>query len=302
MAIQAETASQPSEPRLAWVQCLHPGGLHRMAYWEWGDPSNPDVLVCVHGLTRQGRDFDALAQALCRRFRVVCPDVVGRGRSGWLAQPMHYQLPQYVSDMVTLLARLDARWIGWVGTSMGGLIGIGLAGMRDAPVRALVLNDVGPSLEAEGVRRIGGYVGHQRRFDSVEQGAAYLASIAAGFGPHTPAQWLALSRPMFVAESDGWRLHYDPAIAIPFSMATPEAGAAGEAMLWALYDAVAAPTLVLRGADSDILGRGVAEAMRSRGPRAELVEFAGVGHAPTLVQPEQIGALASFLERARASA
>lgn len=302
MAMHAENVSDQAEPRLASVQCLHPGGLHRMAYWEWGDPTNPDVLVCVHGLTRQGRDFDALARALCGRFRVVCPDVAGRGRSAWLAQPMHYQLAQYVGDMVTLLARLDARRLGWVGTSMGGLIGIGLAGMRDAPVHALVLNDIGPSLDAEGVRRIGSYVGQPRRFDSVEQGAAYLASIGASFGPHTPEQWLTLSRPMFVPEGDGWRLHYDPSIAIPFSLTTPEAAAAGEAMLWSLYDAIAAPTLVLRGADSDLLSRGVAEAMRTRGPGAKLVEFAGVGHAPTLVQAEQIAAVREFLDRAMPTA
>ncbi len=269
-----------------------------MAWWEWGDPANPDVVVCVHGLTRQGRDFDALARKLCARYRVVCPDVAGRGRSAWLTQPMHYQLTQYVADMVTLLARLDAKRLGWVGTSMGGLIGMGLAGMRDAPVDALVLNDIGPTLEAEGVRRIGSYVGQPRQFKSVEEGADYLATIAAGFGTHTREQWLELSRPMFVPEGGGWRLHYDPAISLAFSMVAPEAAAAGEAMLWSLYDAIQAPTLVLRGAESDILGHNVARAMTARGPRAKLVEFPGVGHAPTLVQPEQIAAVEVFLDRA----
>ena len=295
MAMHAEAASEQTEPRLASVQCLHPGGLHRMAYWEWGDPSNPDVVVCVHGLTRQGRDFDALARALCGRFRVVCPDVAGRGRSAWLTQPMHYQIAQYVGDMVTLLARLDARRLGWVGTSMGGLIGIGLAGMHDAPVHALVLNDIGPSVAPSGLQRIGGYVGQPLRFGTVQEGADYLASISAGFGPRTPQEWLEFSRPMLVPDGAGWRLHYDPRIGVALAQVTPEAAQTGEQALWALYDGIKAPTLVLRGAESDILAPATAQAMTTRGPRAQLVEFGGVGHAPMLVHADQIEPVVAFL-------
>jgi pimeloyl-ACP methyl ester carboxylesterase len=136
-----------TEPRLNHVQCLDSRGLHRMAYWEWGDAANPRVLVCVHGLSRQGRDFDTFAQAMLSQYRVVCPDVVGRGQSDWLADPAGYQIPAYVGDMVTLLARLNASTVHWVGTSMGGLIGLALAALKDSPVQRLVLNDVGPVIE-----------------------------------------------------------------------------------------------------------------------------------------------------------
>lgn len=284
-----------TQPRLRFVQCLHPGGLHRMAYWEWGVADNPDVVVCVHGLSRQGRDFDHLARALQGRFRVVCPDVVGRGRSDWLEQPLHYQLPQYGADMVTLLARLDARRLGWVGTSMGGLIGMGLAGLRNSPIDALVLNDIGPSVAPSGLQRIGGYVGQPLRFGTVQEGADYLASISEGFGPRTPQEWLEFSRPMLVPDGAGWRLHYDPRIGVALAQVTPEAAQTGEQALWALYDGIKAPTLVLRGAESDILAPATAQAMTTRGPGAQLVEFGGVGHAPMLVHADQIEPVVAFL-------
>lgn len=288
------------EPRLETVSCLHPGGLHRMAYWEWGAPDNPDVVVCVHGLTRQGRDFDHLARALMGRFRVVCPDVAGRGRSQWLA-PQLYQIPQYVADMVTLLARLRARRLGWVGTSMGGLVGIGLGGLRDSPLSALVLNDIGPAIAEQGLRRIGGGLAQRMRFANLDEAADYLRTVSEGFGPHSREDWLDLCRPMLVEQTDGTLLlHYDPAIAQGFApLSASDAAtqlAAGEQAMWALYDAVQAPTLLLRGAQSDILSPGTAQAMRARGPCAELVEWPGVGHAPTLVSPAQIEAVRAFLE------
>ncbi len=172
-------------PRLRHVQCLGAQGLHRMAYWEWGDAANPRVLVCVHGLSRQGRDFDTLAAALCADYRVVCPDVVGRGQSGWLADPMGYNIPAYVADMVTLLARLDAEELHWVGTSMGGLIGLGLASLPDSPVQRLVLNDVGPIIEWASLQRIGTYLGQPAHWPSVDAAADALWAISQGFGPHT---------------------------------------------------------------------------------------------------------------------
>ncbi|MBS0448494.1 MAG: alpha/beta hydrolase [Proteobacteria bacterium] len=295
-----------TEPRLHHVQCLSALGLHRMAYWEWGDAANPRVLVCVHGLARQGRDFDVLAQALQQHYRVVCPDVVGRGRSDWLADAAGYQIPAYVADMVTLLGRLNAQTLHWVGTSMGGLIGLTLAALPQSPIEKLVLNDVGPTIEAEALRRIGTYLGAPLRWASVDEAMAYLHEISLTFGPHTPAQWRALSEPMIVAAGGsngqgdgegegGFRLHYDPAIAVPFRAITPELAALGEAALWRSYDALRCPTLVLRGADSDLLTRTTADAMTRRGPKAELHEFAGVGHAPMLVQPDQVEAVRRFL-------
>ena len=284
-------------PRLEHVQCLDSRGLHRMAYWEWGDPQNPNVLVCVHGLSRQGRDFDTVAQALAGEHRVVCPDVVGRGESDWLADPMGYAIPSYVADMVTLLARLNAHSVDWLGTSMGGLIGLGVASLAGNPIRRLVLNDVGPTIQLDAIARIGTYLGLPMHWASLEEAADYMLSISKGFGAHTREQWLALTRPMLRPDGQGFKPHYDPAIAVPFRAITPEIAAYGQAALWKAFDAVTCPTLLLRGADSDLLTADTAAAMTQRGPRAELREFANVGHAPTLIAPEQVAVVREFLLR-----
>lgn len=282
-------------PRLHFVQCLDSRGLHRMAYHEWGDPTNPKVLLCVHGLTRQGRDFDTLAQAMAGEYRVVCPDVVGRGESDWLADPMGYAIPFYVADMVTLLARLDAQELHWVGTSMGGLIGLSLASLSGSPITRLVLNDVGPAIEPVSLQRIGQYLGQPAHWATLDEAADALWAISDGFGPHTRAQWLALTEHQIRPDGAGFKLHYDPAILQAFLALTPELVAAGEAALWAGYDRLRCPTLLLRGAESDLLSRATAEAMTQRGPRAQLHEFAGVGHAPTLVAPDQVAVVRDFL-------
>ena len=284
-----------TEPRLKHVQCLDTRGLHRMAYWEWGDAANARVLVCVHGLSRQGRDFDVLAQALSPHYRVVCPDVVGRGQSDWLADPMGYQIPAYVADMVTLLARLDAKELHWVGTSMGGLIGMGLAALPQSPISRLVLNDVGPAIQADAIVRIGSYLGLPMHWASLEEAADYMLSISKGFGTHTREQWLALTLPMLKPDGAGLKPHYDPNIAMPFKAITPEAAAVGQAALWRSYDAITCPTLLLRGADSDLLTRDTAQEMTGRGPKARLHEFANVGHAPMLVVPGQVSVVKEFL-------
>ncbi|MEO8526215.1 MAG: alpha/beta hydrolase [Caldimonas sp.] len=289
------TTNPATEPRLRRVQCLDGRGLHRMAYWEWGQPTAKRVLVCAHGVSRQGRDFDALARAMSSEFRVVCPDVAGRGESDWLADPAAYQLPAYLADMVTLLARLDADTIAWVGTSMGGLIGIALASLPKSPIGRLVLNDVGPAIDAAGIARIAGYLGLPLTWTSEDEAADYLLSISKGFGPHSRAEWMALTRPMLRRDGERFKLHYDPAIAVSLRAVTPETAAIGQAALWAAYDAIRCPTLLLRGADSDILSGATAKAMTERGPRARLHEFAGVGHAPTLVAPAQVDVVREFL-------
>jgi len=284
-----------NDPRLNHVQCLGTRGLHRMAYWEWGDAANPKVLVCAHGLSRQGRDFDTLADAMSGEYRVVAPDVVGRGQSDWLADPMGYQLPAYVADMVTLLARLNANELHWVGTSMGGLIGLGLASLPNSPISRLVLNDVGPTIQPDAIARIGTYLGLPVRWASVQEAADYMLSISKGFGSHTREQWLRLTEPMLKPDAGGFKPHYDPQIAVPFRAMTPESAAAAEASLWHAYDAVKCPTLLLRGADSDLLTRDTAFAMTQRGPKAHLHEFTDVGHAPMLVVPEQVAVVREFL-------
>ena len=304
-----------TEPRLNYVMCPDAADGHRMAYWQWGQPDSPHVVVCVHGLTRQGRDFDVLAQALVAQaeaassagIRVICPDVAGRGESEWLKDPAGYQVPAYAADMLSLLAHLHVQspigTLDWVGTSMGGLIGIVVCGQPGlplaVPVRKLVLNDVGPALQWQAIERIGAYLGKSGHFNTVQEAADAMWTISQSFGPHTPEQWLALSQPMLrpvsSAADSPLRLHYDPAIAEPFKLATKEGAQQGEAMLWQLYDGIQAQTLVVRGADSDLLSLETAQAMTQRGPHAQLIQFEGVGHAPTLIAKDQITAVAGFL-------
>lgn len=284
-------APSSATPTLRHVQCLHPGGLHRIAYTEWGAKDNPQVVVCVHGLTRTARDFDRLATALAGRFRVVCPDMAGRGESGWLADYRGYAIPQYVADCVTLIARLDVERVHWVGTSMGGLIGMMIAAAADAPIDRMVLNDVGPVLGRAGLERIGSFDGWQGEFDDFEAGVDYVSRVSATFGPHSRDEWRELARHIVVQRNGKWVLHYDPAI----TKATREAMNAPTADLWPFWEAIRARTLVVRGADSDLLEEPVAREMTQRGPKAELIEFDGVGHAPSLMHSDQIGAICDFL-------
>ena len=277
------------------VQCLSPAGLHNMAYKEWGDPKNPAVLLCVHGVTRVSDDFDALAAVMSDRYRVICPDVVGRGRSSWLTNPQAYQLPQYVSDMVTLIARLDVTQVDWFGTSMGGLIGMGVAALKGNPIRKMMLNDIGPTINFAALMRIAEYMGKEVRFPTVEAGVDYIRTIAAPFGPHSDEQWNKLAGDVLRQQKDGqWSRHYDPAIAQAFSTFTEENAAQSEAALWAIYDAIQCPVLLVRGSESDLLSRETADLMTQRGPRAALTELAGIGHAPTFMQPEQIALARDF--------
>jgi len=283
------------EPEHAAVQCLSPAGLHTMRYVQWGDPRNRRVLVCVHGLTRVGRDFDRLARALAQRYRVVCPDVVGRGASDRLRNPAYYAIPQYVADMVTLIARLDVEQVAWVGTSMGGLIGMGLAGLEQSPVARLVLNDIGPRMEPVALARIGAYVGQPLRFGSLDEATAYIRAIGAGFAMRDEAQWREITASVLRPDGDGFVLHYDPAIGVPMQSMSPQTVMAGEAALWKLYDAIRCPTLLLRGENSDLLSAATAGEMAARGPRAREVVVPGVGHAPMLFDPQQIDAVRAFL-------
>ncbi|MGH8746712.1 MAG: alpha/beta fold hydrolase [Burkholderiales bacterium] len=274
------------------MRCVSGQGLHRIAYLEWGDPGNKRVLVCVHGLTRCARDFDALAGALAERYRVVCPDVAGRGDSEWLADPMLYVLPQYVADAVTLIARLDVESVHWLGTSMGGLIGMALAAQRDTPVTRLVLNDAGPVVTRVSLERIATYVGLAPAFPDLEAAQKYVRAVSAPFGPHSDAEWRFLTEVAVRRYADGgMRMHYDPRLGEPFRAHLPEK----DLELWPLYESVRCPTLVLRGELSDLLTRETCERMAGCGPKAKVVEIAGVGHAPTLMHADQIALVRDFL-------
>lgn len=284
-----------ADPRLNSIVCRDSAAGHRMAYWEWGHPQASHAVLCVHGLTRQGRDFDVLARTLVEQsqgtVRVICPDIAGRGQSDWLTNPLDYQLPVYGADLVQLVQTLSLQSVSWVGTSMGGLLGMACVPalvQLGVQVPKLVLNDVGPVLEWQAMQRIGQYLGQVPVFPSLTQALATLRAVSLGFGPHTEEQWLDFSihalKPLI---NGSWTLRYDPGLALPFASTTEAAVKQGEALLWAAYDAIRADTLLLRGQESDLLTTTTARAMQARGPQAKLVEFAGVGHAPTLVVPEQ---------------
>ena len=274
------------------VQCVSPSGLHRMAYTEWGAPDNPRLLLCVHGLTRNGRDFDRLAKALSAHYRVVCPDVVGRGQSGRLRDPAGYTVPQYLNDMVTLIARLNVDSLHWLGSSMGGLIGMALAGLDNTPIRRLILNDVGPLITTESLERIATYVGSDPTWASFAEAQAYVQEISAPFGRLSDEQWRHLTEHSVGRRADGrWGFLYDPQIAAPFKAAFVDK----DVDLWPLYDRIACPTLVLRGAESDLLARDTWQQMAGRGPRASLAEIPAVGHAPMFLDDDQIGVVRDCL-------
>jgi len=267
-------------------------GFHRLAYRDGGG-SGPTV-VCAHGLTRTGRDFDRLAEALAPRWRVVCPDMPGRGASDWLADPADYAYPQYLADMTALAARLDSDGVTWIGTSMGGLIGMMLAAQPGTPIRRLVLNDVGPFIPKAALERIAGYVGRDPVFADLDGVEAHLRKVHAPFGPLCDADWRHMAEHGHRRDADGrLRLHYDPLIAHNL-----RAAALADVDLWAVWEQVRCPVLVLRGAESDLLLAETASRMARHGPGARVVEFAGIGHAPALMERTQIEVVAGWLAEA----
>ena len=273
------------------LDILTPHGFSRMNYYEWGDPANGNVVICVHGLTRNGRDFDALAQALLPDFRIISPDIPGRGKSDWLRDPRDYVFPVYLGALTALVARAAPTSLSWVGTSMGGLLGMAMAGQPGSPVGRLVINDVGPQIEQAAVARIGEYVGADPKFDTFAALEAHIRTISAPFGALTDAQWRFLSETAAREMPDGrWSLRHDPGIAVPFRVAQDQS-----ALLWALWDAIKCPTLLLRGRDSDLLSAATASSMTARGPKPRLIEFDGIGHAPMLLDEQQIAPVAAFL-------
>jgi pimeloyl-ACP methyl ester carboxylesterase len=321
------------QPRIGSFQGCSPSGFHEVFYTDWGDPRAERVIVCCHGLTRNGRDFDILAARLAsgidfalatrqetdvesggswftklwrRRpepaplaldpnpvpIRVICPDIAGRGRSEWLKDPANYGYPQYMSDMTALIARLGVPQVDWIGTSMGGLIGMFLAAAPNAPIRSLVVNDVGPVLPRAALLRIAEYVGRDDRFANLAELEAHLRRIHASFGPLTDQQWRHLAQHGHRFHADGrYGLAYDPGIALNVRAAVRDWD------FWASWDGITCPTLVLRGAQSDLLSAAVAGAMSKRGPKADLASFDGIGHAPALMSSDQTETVAQWLAR-----
>jgi pimeloyl-ACP methyl ester carboxylesterase len=270
---------------------LAPHGFHRLVYFQWGDSRNDRVLICVHGLTRRGRDFDWLARALEDRYRVICVDLPGRGESDWLPVAADYQPTTYVQNIAALLARLDVEHVDWLGVSLGGLMGMMLAEQPKTPIRRLVLDDIGSYVGVEALQRIADYVGQDPSFPDRAGLEAYMREINSGYGPLTDAQWAHLvEHGSRRDEAGAWRQHYDPKIAEPFKQGFSEPVA-----LWPLWALITCPVLILRGAESDILTAETAAEMVARKPGTELVEFPGVGHAPMLMDGAQIGVVRDWL-------
>jgi pimeloyl-ACP methyl ester carboxylesterase len=280
------------EPRPHRLRYLLGGAFHGLAWMEWG-PAEGAPVVCVHGLTRSGRDFDGLARALAARGRrVLCPDLPGRGASDWLPEPMAYTPPSYVVALAHLLARLDGP-VDWVGTSLGGICGMMVAAGKGNPIRRMVLNDIGSTVPAEAAARISAYIQQSYVFDDLAGLEAHLRKVHAPFGPLSDAQWRHLAETSARTLPDG-RLapHYDPAIAVPFAQSAT--GPVDLSIVWSL---VTAPVLLLRGAESDILDAQTAAAMAAR-PGVRLVTLDGIGHAPALMDPGQLSLVADFLDAA----
>lgn len=272
---------------------LGPRGFHRMHYCEWGKPENPRVLLCVHGLTRNGRDFDWLAEALAADYRIVCPDLPGRGRSEWLAEGADYGVPLYLADIAVLLGRLAVNEVDWVGTSLGGWLGIALAAQPGSPIRRLIVNDIGPEVPKEALDRIATYAGREPQFQDLDAVETYLRVVYAPFGPLADSIWRHLARHSArLLPGGGYAMHYDPAIGESFRRRAAEGRDH-----WPLWEAVRCPVCVLRGARSDLLTPDIAAQMQARAPPAEVIEFPGIGHAPMLTTPKEIDAVREFLLR-----
>lgn len=290
---EARASGALERPRHGHVLGISKQSFHRIAYTEWGPADAERVAICVHGLSRQGRDFDRLAARLAGGgYRVICPDLVGRGRSEWLADPDEYGLPQYCMDMTVLLARLGVAEVDWIGTSLGGLIGIVMAALPGTPVRRLVINDIGPYLAWPALYRIGSYLrATPKEFENFETATAYFREILTPFGKLDDEEWQHLTEHSIEHVGDELcRMLCDPGIARAF-----RPGLLYNLNLWSYWDAITCPTLVLRGEHSDLLQANTADEMSRRGPRAKLVEIADVGHAPPLLNREQIGLITDWL-------
>jgi len=273
------------------LKCGGTAGDHTIQIYDWGDTENPDVLVCVHGLTRNARDFDAIAEALSRDFRVLCPDVAGRGESDWLADPQFYNYETYVGDVSHMITHFGLKKVDWLGTSMGGVIGMILAASPEPPIRRLVLNDIGPWIPKAALQRIAGYLLSPKNFTRQADVEAYYREVHAPFGPLSDEEWAHLAHHGSRQMPDGsWRLKYDPTIADPFRKAVED-----DADLWEIWDAVRCPVLALRGQESDVLLSETAREMQVRGPKARVIELEGIGHAPALMAPTQIEIIAGWL-------
>lgn len=278
---------------------LGPEGFYRLAYADWGPVAAAQVVLCVHGVSRNGHDFAFLAAALAAKgLRVVAPDLPGRGRSDWLPSGAQYDSPVYLTAMAALIARLGVPQVDWVGTSLGGYIGMQMAAMPHTPIRRLVLNDFGARVAHAALRRIAAYLREEPKLRDLAAAEAYLREVLSPFGALTDAQWRHIARHSLVKGDKGaLRWHYDPAIADNFSLLI-----AFDVVLWHLWDEITCPVLIMRGEHSDLLARRTLNEMLRRGHAAAAgkvaaAEWPGCGHAPSLMAEDQIAVVRDFLVR-----
>ncbi len=285
--------TQSDTPGTGSVRSRTPDGRQHVLRWtEWGDPANPRVLVCAHGLSRNGRDFDFLARALSDRYRVVCPDYPGRGLSDRLGDPVHYHNGQYLEDSLRMIEALAPETLDWVGTSMGGLIGMGIAARTDNPVRRMVINDVGPFIPGAALALIGEYLRTHPSFADLEKAEEYFRTVYLGFGPLEDVHYRHFVEHGVRADGDGFVLEIDPAVIDRF-VAQP----CDDMDIWSIWDQIRIPVLVLRGERSGLLLPETMAEMCARHPQAEGVEIPRCAHAPSLMVPEQIGLVSEWLGR-----
>ncbi len=275
------------------VRCLNAAGFHQMTYREWGSADNDRVLVCVHGLARNSRDFDDLALALSRDYRVVCPDIVGRGSSDWLPSGQPYGIPQYMSDLTTLLARLNVDKVDWVGTSMGGIIGMCMAAQPNSPIKHLVLNDIGGFVSADSLQRISGYLG-DKRFASLADAEDYMRTTYVALRNITDEQWRHLAKHgTRQLENGEFALHYDPVIA-----ETTRENSHQDVDLWPVWGALQIPQLLIWGEASDVLEEQTVRRMQGN-DKLELYSLPEIEHAPSLMEPDHIHYIQNWLREHR---
>lgn len=295
--VQISLADLPNEPSVDYIQSINRRRNHRVAYSDWGFKDADNVTFCVHGLTRNRHDFDVFASCLSSRNtgqnRVVCTDLVGRGDSDWLRDPTDYNLLQYNLDFTVLASRTAAKQYNYVGTSLGGLMGIALAGLKDSPIKRLVINDIAPEVPYSAVTRLTQYIGKDPHFDDLDGVEAYLRETLSPFKPMTDADWQRMAYHSSRQTEEGYRLSFDPQIVQNFRRYWMFM----HATLWQFWDRIQCPVLILRGVESDFLTSTLAEKMLRRQPNAELIEFEGVGHVPSLNSPEQITPVIEWLER-----
>lgn len=267
---------------------------HRIAYTEWGKSSDNNIAVCIHGLTRNSRDFDVMAHYLSKNFRVICIDIVGRGKSEWFSSKEYYNYSTYIQDVLELIRSLNLRNINIIGTSMGGIIGYSLAAEHPSLVKSLVLNDIGPFIPRDGLIRIAKYTAERPLFDTFDLAKNYFKDRLKSFGIEGEDNWTNITKNSTYLVNDKYDIAYDPGIATGMNIA-PENIA--DVDLWHIWNKVNCPMMIIRGEYSDILTEKTSDEMLKSKKNIHMLTIRGVGHAPALMNVEQVSKISDWLSK-----